>query len=237
MLYNILKDRFNTKHWDQTKCIDSQSIEYIKDCLEKAPHKMAMVRYKVLFITNSESGKLFKNWLFYNHTWNSNGSRTGRHAIDGVIDSEERDYNGQYLAPILIAWLNPIQCPEVGEVNGQRVTFPKFSDRQNNIFISNTIAMIAAQEQGLNTGFGSCHSELEVATRLGFEGYSCPIMLGVGYATNMLKEIELDDVFVPVYDPEDASRKLGSCFVNLPAHYSKPNRELRPSKDEFIKII
>jgi hypothetical protein len=119
-------------------------------------------------------------------------------------------------------------------MNGQRVVFPNFIDRQNNIFISNTIAMLAAEESGLNTGFGSCHDHDEVASRLGFEGYSCPIVLGVGYAKDMSKDIENMNIFVPVADPKNIGKDLGTCFVNLPAHYPKPIRTMRPSKEELI---
>ena len=234
MIYDVLTKRFNTKHWDDSIEIPQQAIDYITDCLLKAPYKMAMIGYKIAFITNTEKGRAFKRWLFYDHTWNSNGVRAGRHEAEGVEDDGKRDYNGQYRAPLLIAWLNPKDSPKFGEINGQQVVFPNFVERQNNIFISNTVAMLAAEESGLNTGFGSCHDHDEVASRLGFEGYSCPIVLGVGYAKDMSKDVENMNIFVPVADPKNIGKDLGTCFVNLPAHYPKPIRTMRPSKEDLI---
>jgi hypothetical protein len=234
MIYDVLTKRFNTKHWDDSIEIPQQTIDYITDCLLKSPYKMAMIGYKIAFITNTENGRDIKNWLFYDHTWNSNGVRAGRHTAEEVENNGRRDYNGQYQAPLLIAWLNPKDSHKFGEMNGQQVVFPNFTDRQNNIFISNTIAMLAAEESGLNTGFGSCHDHDEVALRLGFAGYSCPIVLGVGYAKDMSKDIENMNIFLPVSDPSNISESLGTCFVNLPAHYPKPIRTMRPSKEELI---
>lgn len=233
MIKDILTSRFNAKHWDRSKKVSSDDIDYITDCIQKSPSKMSVLNYKVVLITDSPSGLAFKNWLFYEHTWNYNGDR----APDGVDSVGKRDYNGQYLAPILIAWLNPLDSPNEGIINNQRMVFPDFNMRQNNIFISNSIAMMAAEEQGLNTGFGSCHDNFEVAKKLGFDGFHCPIMLGLGYAKDMSKEIESMNIFVPVADPKHIGQNLGTCFVNLPAHYSKPVRELRPNKDELVTVI
>lgn len=233
MVKDILTTRFNAKHWDQTKEIPPSVIDYVTDCIQKSPSKMSLLSYKVIIITNSEVGTKLKNWLFYDHTWNFNGDRTP----DTADSVGRRDYNGQYLAPVLIAWLNPIESPDVGTVNDQRVIFPDFSMRQNNIFVSNAIAMMAAEEQGLNTGFGSCHDHAELAKKLGFLHHSCPIVLGIGYGTDMSKDITNDNYLIPVTRFDNEANKLGTCLVNLPAHYEKPNRLLRPSKEELITII
>lgn len=237
MIYDILNKRFNTKHWNTSLEISQSDIDYIADCLTKTPYKMAMIGYKIIFITNTQAAQDIKDWLFYEHSWNSNGVRAGRHEAEGVEDNGKRDYNGQYRAPLLIAWLNPKDSPKFGEMNGQQVVLPNFVERQNNIFISNTIAMLAAEERGLNTGFGSCHGYDELASKLGFENYSCPIVLGVGHAKDMSADIEKMNIFVPVVDPLDSNNTLGTCFVNLPAHYSKPIRTMRPSKEELITVV
>ena len=233
MIKDILTKRFNTKHWDRSKEVTEEMVTYIADCMHKAPSKMSVLDYKVVLITDSPKGLEFKKWLFYEHTWNHNG---GRAPANSPKDGK-RDYNGQYLAPILIAWLNPIEGPTEGIVNGGRVIFPDFTMRQNNIFISNAIAMMAAEEQGLNTGFGSCHDHHEIPKKLGFDGYVCPIVLGIGHGTDMITDIENDNYLISVVDPIDQNKILGTCLVNLPAHYEKPNRLLRPSKEELINII
>lgn len=233
MIKDILTKRFNTKHWDRSKEISTEIVTYITDCLHKAPSKMSVLDYKVVLITDSPEGLKLKNWLFHEHTWNHNG---GRAPVNSPNDGK-RDYNGQYLAPILIAWLNPIERPHEGIVNGNRVIFPDFTMRQNNIFISNAIAMMAAEEQGLNTAFGSCHDHHEIPKKLGFDGYVCPIVLGIGYATDMTDDLINGRFKIPVLDNDDQNKVLGTCLVNLPAQYDKPNRLLRPAKDELIKIF
>jgi hypothetical protein len=233
MIKDLLSKRFNAKHWDRSRQISQEKIDYITDCLHKAPSKMSMLDYKVVLITDSRAGIEIKKWLFYEHTWNFNGERAPEE-----FDSEgHRDYNGQYRAPILLAWLNPTDSASEGIVNGERVVFPNFRMRQNNIFISNSIAMLAAEEQGLNTGFGSCHDNNEVATRLGFPGYSCPIVLGIGYALDMSEDIANENYKISIKDPNEPNRFLGTCLVNLPAHYKKPNRLLRSPKEELITVV
>jgi hypothetical protein len=233
MILDILTQRFNTKHWDRDKPISEETLTYITDCLHKAPSKMSLVNYKVIIVTDSETGLEFKKWLFYDHTWNHNGDRA---PVDSPNDGQ-RDYNGQYLAPILLVWLNPINTHTEGIVDGQRVNFPDFMMRQNNIFISNAVAVLAAGEQGLNTGFGSCHDPEEVALKLGFKDYSCPIMLGVGYAADMTVQVKNDDWLISVVDPNETNKILGTCLVNLPSSYEKPNRLLRPAKENMILIL
>jgi hypothetical protein len=233
MIKDILTKRFNAKHWDRSKEVTEEMVTYIADCIHKAPSKMSIFDYKVVLITDSPKGLELKKWLFYEHTWNHNGERA---PTDSPKDGK-RDYNGQYLAPILIAWLNPIDRPPEGVVDGNRVVFPDFTMRQNNIFISNSIAMMAAEEQGLNTGFGSCHDHYEIPKKMGFDGYACPIVLGIGYGTNMITDVENDNCLIPIFDPTDQNKILGTCLVNLPAHYEKPNRLLRLSKEELINVI
>jgi len=233
MIKDILSKRFNAKHWDYSKEISPAIVDYVTDCIHKAPSKMSVLDYKVVLITDSQQGVEIKNWLFYEHTWNFNGDR----AFNKLQSEGHRDYNGQYRAPILIAWLNPSNSPADGIVNGERVVFPGIRMRQNNIFISNAIAMLAAEEQGLNTGFGSCHDHSEVAAKLGFPDYTCPIVLGIGYGADMTDDLNNQRYKIPVTDPTDQNKLLGTCLVNLPAHYKKPNRLLRSSKEQLITTI
>ena len=232
MLFDLLNKRFNTKHWDKTNDIPQEKLDYITDCLLKTPCKMAIINYKIVVITDSPAGKEIKDWLFYEHTWNANGVRAGQPGAEG-----HKDYNGQYLAPIVIAWLNPLESPDEGIINNQRMLFPDYQRRENNIFISNTVAMLSAEEQGLDTGFGSCHDEKELANKLGYPGFSCPIVLGIGYAKDMTTDIENMNLFIPVPDPAEPEKTLGTCFVNLPAHHPKPTRLMRPTKDQLDNII
>ena len=97
-LLDILKKRFTTKHWDCNKSVSNDQIEYITDCIYMAPSKMAAHLHKCVVITDSEEGKKIKDWLFYEETWHSDG-KLGVDNQDTV-----RGYNGQYHAPVVIAW-------------------------------------------------------------------------------------------------------------------------------------
>lgn len=232
---DLLSTRFTCKHWQDVP-VPTHLIEYIADCAYLAPSKLGCREFLTVLITDSPRGKEIKNWLYYGHTFHSKGDR-------GRTDKDSpRGYNGQYLAPLVVAWLNPFGDDEKTLIKSGDVyleaKLPGHGVRKNDIFISSMCAMIAAEEQGLNTGFGSCHDHIEAAKMLGFEGYDCPIMIGVGYAKDMTKEEEKHGVLIPVYDPADPSNQIGYDATNFqqghPGCVNRINR--RPKHSVTITI-
>jgi nitroreductase len=235
MLRDVLSKRFTAKHWED-KSVDQSLLNYILDCTYLAPSKMAAHLHKIVVLTDSTAGKEIKNWLYYGHTWHNDGSKS-----KGTY-SNTTGFNGQYIAPIVLVWLNPVNCADSTTVtyNGipTNVNLPSFVQRQNDIFLSSMCAMLAAEEQGLNTGFGSCHDHKDVAIRLGFPDHQCPIVVGIGYAKDM-SEVEAEyGVLIPVFDPDNPSIQIGIDATNFEAHRTdNPNKQNTPLKESMIITI
>jgi nitroreductase len=236
-LLNVLNKRFTTKHWDHSKTVSNDQLEYITDCIYMAPSKMAAHLHKCVVITDSAEGKKIKDWLFYEKTWTSEG----RLLEDGNQDTV-RMYNGQYHAPVLIAWLNPINAASTDTRVycgiSTNVNLPSFQQRQNDIFISTMAAIMAGEEQGLNTGFGSCHDHKSVAERLGFPDHECPIVVGFGYAKDMTELEKEHGVLIPIFDPDNQEQIIGYDATNFViGHTGNQNRNEKPKKSKIMVTI
>jgi nitroreductase len=235
MLLDILKKRFTTKHWDSSRIVSQSDIDYITDCIHSTPMKMGYPGYQVMLLTDSEKGRKIKEWLFYEHSWTCNGDRNNHD------DNFKRDYKGQYLAPILLAFLRVKDLPRktiMEGVNGsQETNLPNFEMRLANVCMAAMTAIMAAEERGLNTGITTCHEGNEVAQYLDLPNHECPMMIGIGYALDMQTDIDNMNLLIPVADPSNSTNTLGNCFVNLPAHYPKPVRVAKPSKTELVITV
>ena len=201
-----------------------------------APSKMAAHLHTCVVITDSAEGKKIKDWLFYEETWHSNGTV----GVDN--QNTVRGYNGQYHAPVVIAWLNPKTAPKNVTIvyNGipTNVNRPDFQQRHNDIFLSSMAAVLAAEEQGLNTGFGSCHDHASLAEKLGFPDHECPIVVGVGYAKDMTELEQEHGVLIPIYDQSNREHILGYDATNFViGHTGNQNRNEKPEKSTIMVTI
>ena len=235
-LLDVLKKRFTTKHWDRSKTVSNDQLDYITDCIYMAPSKMAAHLHKCVVITDSVEGKKIKDWLFYEETWHSNGTV----GVDN--QNTVRGYNGQYHAPVVIAWLNPKTAPKsvtiVYDGIPTNVNRPDFQQRHNDIFLSSMVAVLAAEEQGLNTGFGSCHDHASLAEKLGFPDHECPIVVGVGYAKDMTELEQEHGVLIPIFDPSNQEHILGYDATNFViGHTGNQNRNEKPEKSTIMVTI
>lgn len=233
MIIDLLKSRFTTKNWDYSKTVKQQDIDYILECLNISPVKMGFPGYKIVVLTDSVEGKKLKHWLFYEHSWTSNGYR--------IIDSnKERDYKGQYLAPYVFCFFNNLNVPERGTMLGangvQETNLPNYTMRDANIFMSCMTAILAAEELGLNSGISTCHDNIEVADHFGMNGYSCSIALGIGYALDQSEILEKGDWFTPISDPL-TNEKIGNLVANIPPGDLKPVRTTRPNIKSITEFI
>jgi nitroreductase len=234
-ILKLLQQRYTTKLWQDTPVTDAQ-LDYVLQCAYLAPSKMAHHSHRIVALTDSAEGKKIKDWLFYEHTW----AWDGHPAYDipvGHQSDEDRDYNGQYRAPVVLIWLSELKNARritvQKEVNGQiqqyNVSTPDAYQQRSDIYISATAAMLAAEEQGLRTGYGVCHHNKMVAEHLGMPSYCAVVAMGMGYPADTA------DSEVPVLDAE--GHQLGFCVPNTPPGNPHWNRDDRPTQNQMIKII
>lgn len=97
-------------------------------------------------------------------------------------------------------------------------------------------AILAAEEQGLNTGITTCHDMIEVVNKFNMPNCKCPIALGVGYALDQMALLEQDGWYTDVLDPV-TKEKLGKVVANFPAGNYKELRLSRPDIRSITKVI
>jgi nitroreductase len=213
-ILKLLQQRYTTKLWQDTLVTDAQ-LDYVLQCAYLAPSKMAHHSHRIVALTNSVLGREIKDWLFYEHTW----AWDGHPAYDipvGHQSTEARDYNGQYRAPVVLIWLSELKDARRVTVQKQirdewvqyTVGTPDAYQQRSDIYISATTAMLAAEEQGLRTGYGVCHHNKMVAEHLGMPSYCAVVAMGMGYPA------DIADSEVPVLDA--AGHQLGFCVPNTP---------------------
>ena len=156
MLKELLEKRTTTKWWSD-KIVEKDKLDYVLDCIRRTPSKQLKYNFKVLIFDESKKCKEIKDWLYWEHTCCLNKVR-------GAKGEGLRRYNGQVLAPIVLAWASEKDDLEVIE----------------DIMVSSTTALLAAEEVGLNTGFNGCLESKELGHKVG-EPY-VHMLLGLGYA-------------------------------------------------------
>jgi nitroreductase len=234
-ILKLLQQRYTTKLWQDAPVTDAQ-LDYVLQCAYLAPSKMAHHSHRIVALTNSVQGREIKDWLFYEHTW----AWDGYPAYDipaGHHSTEARDYNGQYRAPVVLIWLSELKDARRVTVQKQihnewvqyTVGTPDAYQQRSDIYISATAAMLAAEEQGLHTGYGVCHHNKMVAERLGMPTHNAVVAMGMGYAS------EPTDSEVPVLDAR--GQPLGFCVPNTPPGEPHWNRDDKPTQDQMIKVI
>jgi len=221
MLLDIIKHRYSARTWE-SKEVPQEKINYILDCALNAPSKQCKYPYTIYVLTESEKSKEFKNWLYWHDTWCVQGVR----ADPKDVHSDEKRFNGQYRSPLLLLW-------------GHRDLATKDNDYfetyewQNlmDMTTSASFAMLAAQEQGLSTCFGNCHSYEFTNTILGNEEVKIGLALGIGYA-----KID-DDTSSMVYPVYKNDSLQGYETRNLSQSYPTEKHDLRSNKPDNDKLV
>ncbi len=163
-LKDILNNRITTKWWSDSP-IEPDKLINVFDALTKAPSKQMRYNYRIVVLGDSPKAVEFKKWLYWKNT----------PCLDGIRGKEGtglKRYNGQVLAPYVLLWMTPSDYKEM----------------LDDVMISATIAMLAAENEGLKTGFCSCMANWEVAEKLGKFTDERPlpkyasVALGMGYA-------------------------------------------------------
>ena len=229
MLKDILSNRF-TCRWFVERPVKENDLEYILDCAYLAPSKGCFNDYKIIVLDENEKSKEIKDWLFYEHTYNSGAKRGDK--TRGLVD-----YNGQYNAPVVLIYLvNRFYQSKRIDREWHNYRFitetPKKTMIEHACFMSAITAMIAAEELGYATGFGCCHSQEAVADYLGYQDYEAIVSLGIGQPKEPDYENRKFDIYLPVKKDGEI---IGYCADNVPAevqdHY---DRQIKNKKDEVI---
>jgi nitroreductase len=229
-MYSYLKNRITTKWW-QNKIIEEEKINALLETAYLSPSKQNSYEWKCIVITNSEEGKRIKKHLYENLTWvDSNDVKLG--SAQGT-----RRYNGQYLAPLLFVWVSRFLEIDLKNIKYARERLNLESRRLHlyiNVGIVSGAVMTAAEDMGLNTGFGLCHDYSTVADLLGYKGEHAILVLGVGYGeehthtagTGFDKEVIIDQ------------KIAGVDFINLPVEIKNSTvRSKKPEKNTLIQLI
>jgi hypothetical protein len=233
VIRDLVNNRYSGRVWED-KPISQEKIDYIVDCALNAPSKQCLYPWELHVITDSKAGKEFKDYLFWNDTWCENGLRANP---NGVYSKNKR-YNGQYRAPVLLVWTD--RNPDLS-VSPESPAFHKkesWATEQALIdsTVSSSFAMLAAEEQGLQTSFGRCHSVEWRNSVLGKGNKEFYIAVGIGYAPvdpndpgeDMLVGVERNGV-VDGFDTKNMNQ-------NWPLERHSQRNHI-PSRDELVKVV
>ena len=159
MLNDLLKKRFTTREWKEMKKVPYELIQGILQDVYDAPRKNGKTDIVVKLLTPSVEGTRLKKELL-KITWCRDGDK-GAIEKTGPIRLQ-----GQLTAPYVFIFGTR------DKVNN--------TDCVINSTLQATVAMISAEEKGLNTGYCCCLDSEEVFNSpVGMWAYVC---LGVGYA-------------------------------------------------------
>lgn len=200
MIKDLLQERITAKWWNDSQ-VEDKKLKYILDCIYNAPSKNGNFEYEV-FVSKSEE---FKNWLYYKNTCCLNGVRGAEG--DGV-----RRYNGQVLAPVILTW----------------IASDKDKETYADCIVSATIAMVAAEEIGLQTGFCGCIEPGKVAKKLDRSGKTAAIILGIGY----IDQLDTD----PIRKVYKDGVELGWDHANVKPNIAISSRNKKPDQFDLIKF-
>jgi len=221
MLKDLVDSRYSARTWLDAN-IEQSKIDYILHCALNAPSKQSRYPYKIYALANSNKANAIKQELFWERTWCVDGNR----AQEKDRSSEDKIFNGQYRAPLLLLWTHRKISKDL-ELNEN--TWQHYLDEQKeqnlvDMTVSASYAMLAAEEQGLRTCFGRCHPE-EISNQDNVIS-DIGIAVGIGYA----KVADIDDLSL-VYPVFKTKSKLeGFETRNLPQSFPKQNHILRKNK-------
>jgi hypothetical protein len=201
MLKDMLSKRFTAKWWEDAP-VDDQSLNYVLECAYLAPSKQGKYNYNIFVLGNTEKATDFKNWLYWENTW----------CLDKIRGKEGpglKRFNGQVVAPIVLMWV----ANDPGH------------ETRDDCLVSASVAMCAALEKNLQTGFNSCIGPEEISKKLSIAGNPI-VCLGIGHATSDTLESR------PVYLNDT---RVGFDLSNTDPRITENNN--RNKKPKFSDLI
>jgi nitroreductase len=155
MLKEHLLERITTKWW-LPRTVESDKLTRILETARLAPSKQGKFNHKIYVLGTSEKSIELKKYLFWEDTV----------CVDGIRGSDapgNKRFNGQVNAPIVLVWIakkynDGSNLNVAAESNTQRV--------RDDCIVSATVAMCAAEELGLQTGFCACISTYDFVSKV-----------------------------------------------------------------------
>lgn len=204
MIAELLKKRFTAKWWSD-RAVEQTDLDTVLECAYNIPSKQMKYNYKIYVFTDSAAGKELKEWFYWENT-------ACLDTIRGKPGEGLRRYNGQVLAPVYLVWIADSADLEA----------------RDDCVVSASIAMLAAEELGLQTGFCGCIGPDEIKEKLQIDGVAV-MSLGIGYATpddQELRTVYKDDV------------EMGFDISNSdPSFKNYHTRKRKPSFQNLIKVF
>lgn len=232
MIRDLVNNRYSARIWLDNP-IEQEKIDYIIECAFKAPSKQSLYPWTMFVLGEDPKAKEFKNWLFWEDTWCYKGERAkpaGKH-------SNDKRFNGQYRAPLLLLWAHRDLNPEQHKDQHYWEHYWPYAQQQNlvDMTTSASFALLAAEELGLRTCFGRCHSWEYTDTVLGEGRINVDLALGIGYA----EEHDYSQNLSSLWPVERNGRLEGYDTRNLDQNYPNPNhyRSKKPPAETLIKYI
>ena len=204
MILNLLQNRFTAKWWSE-QLVSQSDLDIILRSAFHAPSKQSKYNYEIYVFTDSDRGKELKQWFYWENT-------ACLDKIRGKQGEGLRRYNGQVLAPVYLLWIAENEDQDV----------------RDDCMVSATVAMLSAEEIGLQTGFCGCIGPVEIKEKLNINGKSV-ISLGIGYAVADNKESR--KVFK---DNREVGFDLSNSDPRFKTYHVRKNK---PSFSDLIKIF
>jgi hypothetical protein len=189
--------------------------------------------WSLYVLGENSKAKSFKEWLFWENTWCVNGNR----ANIKDKESQEKRFNGQYRAPLLLLWTHRDLDEEKHKDENYWHTYVPLQEEQNliDMTVSASFAMLAAEELGLKTCFGRCHEHEFTNTILDKKTVKMGIALGIGYAEEDIQHN--NTMLTPIvrngrqegYDTKNLSQSFPTKYHNI--------RQKKPKVTDLIKIV
>ena len=142
MILNLLQNRFTAKWWSE-QLVSQSDLDIILRSAFHAPSKQSKYNYEIYVFTDSDQGKELKQWFYWENT-------ACLDKIRGKQGEGLRRYNGQVLAPVYLLWIAENEDQDV----------------RDDCMVSATVAMLSAEEIGLQTGFCGCIGPVEIKEKL-----------------------------------------------------------------------
>jgi nitroreductase len=235
MIKDYIDNRWSARHFDN-KSIEQDKIDYILHCATHAPSKQCAYTYEIYTVGQDEAGKELKEWLYWDHTWCVEGWR----AKPEHKDSTNKKFNPQVRAPLLLIWLQRPLNERDGEPYMHDIQNPETNWSRSSLqdaMVSASFAMLAAEEQGLQTCFTGCFCKKGLAKKIDPDRNEALIMLSIGYATPTEPDPEqIPSAEMEVYD--ESGKHVGwqqrNWGLNWPIRYHYQRRRT-PDRSKLIK--
>jgi hypothetical protein len=166
MINDLLKKRFTTRFWDNSKEVPYELIQSVLQDVYDSPRKNGDAKIIVKVLTPSDAGEKMKDELL-KLSWCRDGDK-------GAIDNTGPiRVQGQFTAPYVLLF-------------GTKEEVDYDQHNVANATLQTTIAMVSAEEKGLNTAYCQCiEPDESLESDVNFFVMSG---LGIGYAATPIEE-------------------------------------------------